>query len=79
MLISPTGRDDSDSFFAIVLLPIRMYYEKNYCRVLFNPSCTNCMPSLFSLFVNSIRCNQAVMKKLGLRYNLPPCQARLIG
>ncbi len=58
MLTSFTGRDDTDDFFAIVVLSVRVNNEQHGVSLSFDMNGSNRVPSLLATLVDPVRISQ---------------------
>jgi hypothetical protein len=60
MLVSPAGRDDTDDFFAIIVLSVRVNDHQHESDRGLNANRSNCMPALFTgLVIDAILSEEA--------------------
>ena len=60
MLFRPAGRDDTDDFFTITVLPIGMDHHEHDDALRLDADFPNGVPPLFSCFVKAVRADEAV-------------------
>jgi hypothetical protein len=58
MLVSPAGRDNTDEFFSMSILPVHMHHQQNCGNSGFNRDCAERVPSLFAGLIDPVQSDQ---------------------
>jgi len=61
MLFSPTGRDNADDFFAMIVLSVCVNNQQHDGDLCVNTRRADCMPALLSFFVDAVPTYEAAL------------------